>query len=53
MAIKRRKNPASVAEAHPLNALDFLKVEIWWEDASRATGRGHVQIDSEAGWAEP
>jgi predicted RNase H-like HicB family nuclease len=36
MAVTRRKNPASVAEVHPLNALDFLKVEMWWEDESRA-----------------
>jgi predicted RNase H-like HicB family nuclease len=36
VAVKLRKNPASVLEAHPLNALDFLKVEMWWEDASRA-----------------
>ncbi len=36
MTVKRRKNPATVAEAHPLNALGFLKVEMSWEDASRA-----------------
>lgn len=36
MAVTRRKNPASVAEVHPLNALEFLKVEMWWEDESRA-----------------
>lgn len=36
MAVKRRKNPASVAEVHALNALEFLRVEMWWEDQSRA-----------------
>jgi predicted RNase H-like HicB family nuclease len=36
MAVMRRKNPASVAEVHVLNALEFLRVEMWWEDESRA-----------------
>lgn len=35
MAVKRRKNPASVIEAHPLNQLDFLTVEIYWDNESR------------------
>lgn len=35
MAVKRRKNPASVVDVHPLNALDFLNVEMRWEDSSQ------------------
>lgn len=35
MPVKRRKNPASIVEAHPLNQLDFLTVEIFWDQQSR------------------
>lgn len=35
MAVKRRKNPASVVEAHPLNQLDFLTVELYWDNEGR------------------
>lgn len=35
MAVKRRKNPASVVEAHPLNGLDFLTVELYWDNEGR------------------
>ena len=36
MSIKRRRNPASVVEAHPLNALEWLEIRMHWEDESRA-----------------
>lgn len=35
MPVKRRKNPALVVEAHPLNQLDFLTVEIYWDNDGR------------------
>lgn len=31
MAVKRRKNPASVVEIHPLNLQNAVEVEIWFE----------------------
>ncbi|MBA3974410.1 MAG: hypothetical protein C0504_09360 [Candidatus Solibacter sp.] len=31
MAVKRRKNPASVLEVHPLNLQSVVDVEIWHE----------------------
>ncbi len=35
MPVVRRKNPAMIIEAHPLNQLDFLTVEIYWDNESR------------------
>lgn len=35
MAVKRRKNPALVVEAHPLNQLEFLTVELYWDNEGR------------------
>ncbi len=36
MAVKRRENPASVLEVHPLNQQGAVEVEIWYEAESKA-----------------
>lgn len=35
MAVKWRKNPASAVKTHPLNQLDFITVEIYWDNEGR------------------
>lgn len=36
MAVKRRENPVSVLEVHPLNQQGAVEVEIWYEAESKA-----------------
>lgn len=36
MEVKRRENPASVLEIHPLNRQGAVEVEIWYEAESKA-----------------
>ena len=36
MAVKRRENPVSMLEVHPLNQQEAVEVEIWYDAESKA-----------------
>lgn len=38
MAVRRRTNPASAVEAHPLTQLDFIHVTMEWDEETRTWG---------------